>query len=383
MARDRMEQSCYVASLKYSPVMWNHGRGLGEPVGHEGFPIRYLLASGYDWLCEDSELDVDLISLGNDSNPLLSLLSFFTSGAPRKLRNLFRTHPPSTLLFVNFNPLIDRIVVRIARRANPRARVVALFHEPHTEEKLVYGWKRALLLTAYEFLSKRMVRSSDAVILPSENAGDTFRRFIPSFRGDSRVIPLVYVDVACRENLDRRFVSFVGQIGNAHQKGLDLFIEMVEENAKKSCGLAFQLVTGQSPRDLLESLSAEARASLRVVHADQLTDEAISRAIRESLVVVLLQRRVMQSGALPMALMNGTPVLVSRLEGFTEFVEEGRTARILPVDSSLDERFDAIGEIRENIDFMVPLCRRSYEEKFDSRCVAEHVPFLVGRPIEK
>jgi hypothetical protein len=81
--------------------------------------------------------------------------------------------------------------------------------------------------------------------------------------------------------------------------------------------------------------------------------------------------------------MNGTPVLVSRLKGFTEFVEEGRTARILPVDSSLDQRFKAIGEIRENIDFMAPLCRRSYEEKFDSRCVAEHVPFLMGRPIEK
>lgn len=378
-----MEQSCYVASLKYSPVMWNHGRGLGEPVGQEGFPIRYLLASGYDWLCEDSELDVDLISLGDDSNPLLSLLSFFASGAPRKLRGLFHAHPPSMLLFVNFNPLIDRIVVRIARRANPKARIVALFHEPHTEEKLVYGWKRALLLTAYEFLSKRMVRLSDAVILPSENAGDTFHRFIPSFRGDSRVIPLVYVDVACGENLDRRFVSFVGQIGNAHQKGLDLFIEMVEENVRRSGDLAFQLVTGQSPQRLLESLSAEARASLKVVHADRLTDEAISRAIRESLAVVLLQRRVMQSGALPMALMNGTPVLVSRLAGFTEFVEEGRTARILPVDSSLDQRFNALDEIRENIDFMAPLCRRSYEEKFDSRCVAEHVPFLVGRPIEK
>jgi glycosyltransferase involved in cell wall biosynthesis len=378
-----MEQSCYVASLKYSPVMWNHGRGLGEPVGQAGFPIRYLLASGYDWLCEDSELDVDLISLGGDSNPLLSLLSFFTSGAPRKLRDLFRAHPPSMLLFVNFNPLIDRIVVRIARGANPRARIVALFHEPHTEEKLVDGWKRALLLTAYEFLSKRIVRLSDAVILPSENARDTFHRFIPSFRGDSRVIPLVYVDVACGENLDRRFVSFVGQIGNAHQKGLDLFIEMVEENVRRSGDLAFQLVTGQSPQRLLESLSAEARASLKVVHAEQLTDEAISRAIRESLAVVLLQRRVMQSGALPMALMNGTPVLVSRLKGFTEFVEEGRTARILPVDSSLDQRFNAIGEIRENIDFMAPLCRRSYEEKFDSRCVAEHVPFLMGRPIEK
>ena len=378
-----MEQSCYVASLKYSPVMWNHGRGLGQPIGQEGFPIRYLLASGYEWLCENSELDVDLISLGNDSNPLLSLFSFFASGEPRKLREMFRAHPPSMVLFVNFNPLIDRIVVRIARAVNPNVRVVALFHEPHTEEKLVYGWKRALLLTAYEFLSKRMVRLSDAVILPSEHAGDTFRRFIPGFRGDSRIIPLVYVDVACEENLDRRFVSFVGQIGNAHQKGLDLFIEMVEENVSRSGDLEFQLVTGQSPQPLLESLSAQARASLRVVHAERLTDEVISQAIRESVAVFLLQRRVMQSGALPMAFMNGTPVLVSRLRGFTEFVEEGRTAQILPVGSSVDQRFDAIGKIRENIDRMAPLCRRFYEEKFDSRSVAEHVSFLVGRPRER
>ncbi len=373
-----MNESCYIASLKYSPVMWNHGRGLGEPVRSAGHSVRYLMASGYDWLCADSELDVDRVEVGSDSNPLFSLLSFLTSGSLRKLRALFRSHPPSVLLFVNFNPLIDRIVIRIARKVNPQVRVVGLFHEPYTEGKLVYGWKRAIMLILYEFLSQGMARRSDAAILPSGQAGNTFKRFYPGFKGDSRVIPLAYVDVGCDEEIKRSLVSFLGHISNAHQKGLDLFFEMVEANAANSGSLVFQLVTGDPPERILDGLSEAARSSLLVVHKDRLTDEVICRAIRESLVVVLLQRRVMQSGALPMAFMNGTPVLVSGLEGFTQFVEEGRTGRILPVEAPLEQRFAAIDQIRDDIEFMSPLCREAYEENFDSRCVTRHVPFLLG-----
>jgi len=225
-----------------------------------------------------------------------------------------------------------------------------------------------------------MANLSDTVILPSRQAGETFDRFFPRLRDKSCVIPLPYTDEACNEKLERRYVSWVGHIGNPHQKGLDLFLEMVEENARRSGEPVFQLVTGEDPEQALKGLSQAARESLRVVHQDQLSDQTISRAIRASLAVVLLQRRVMQSGVLPMAYMNGTPVMVSDLEGFTQFMEEGRTGAVLPLNSSLEQRFEAIDLIRGAVEEMSPHCRRAYEKTFDSRCLEPHIPFILGQP---
>jgi hypothetical protein len=44
----------------------------------------------------------------------------------------------------------------------------------------------------------------------------------------------------------------------------------------------------------------------------------------------------------------------------------------------LEQRFAAIDQIRDDIEFMSPLCREAYEENFDSRCVTRHVPFILG-----
>lgn len=358
--------------------MWSLGRGLGEPIRKAGHPVRYLLASGYDWMCRDSNLPIGLIPVRNSPNPLMSLLSFLVNGGIKTVREVFSENPPSTLLFVNLNPFVDRIVIRIARQVRPDVRIVCLYHEPHTENKLIYGPKRAVLLTAYEALSRGMANRSDAIILPSEHAGQTFERYFPRFRGQHRVIPLPYVDEACEENLERRYISFVGHLGNARQKGLDLFLEMAEKDENKSTEPAFQLITGDAPGPKLKDLSQSALKNLRVVHREKLTDQEINRGIRESVAVVLLQRRVMQSGVLPMAFMNGTPVIVSDLEGFTQFVDDEVTGCILPVEPTLEQRFAAVERIRERVNEMSPRCRRTYEEQFDSRCVSEHVPFILG-----
>ena len=383
-----MDGISYVVSLKYSPVMWNIGQGLGEPIRSTGQPVRYLFSSSYDWLVQDRDQDQDqdqgedirLLPVPDVANPLRVLLSFIRSGGARRIREIFREQPPRLLLFVNLNPFVDRMAIRIAREINPEVRVVTLLHEPHTTQKLIYGWRRAFLLTIFEFLTRRMTSLSDAVILPSEQAREVFERFYPGFRGTSRVIPLPIPDERHPEELERRYISFVGHIGNAHQKGIDLFLGMLEESLDRSGEYFFQLVTGEDPGALLASLSDAARKKLRVVHGTPLTDQEIGRAIRESIAVVLLQRRVMQSGVVPIALMNGTPIIASDLKGFTQFIENGQTGCILPVDPSLDQRFEAVDSIRNNLDKISAECRKLYEETFDSRAVVSSVPFILGLP---
>ena len=374
-----MNGTCYVASLKYSPVMWTHGRGFGEPIREAGHAVRYLLAADYNWLSTDSGLDVDLLPVPDYSNPLAVLLRFLRSGGTTRATEVFRKNPPGLLLFVNLNPLIDRILIRIARKANPAVRVVCYLHEPRTTEKLVYGWQRAVLLRVYEMFAYWIAKACDSVVLPSLHAEEVYKRFYGKLGRPHRVISLPFMDAQCTDVLERRYISLVGHIGNAYQKGIDLFLDMIEESLDRPGEYWFQLVTGEDPGRLLDSLSKEARGRLRVVYENPLGDEEISRAIRGSVAVVLLQRRVMQSGVLPVALMNGTPVIVSDLTGFTQYVEDGRTGRVVPVEPSLDQRFEAIEDIRRDLEPMSIECRRVYEQTFDSREVASSVSWLVGR----
>lgn len=375
----RRDGYCYVASLKYSPIMWNHARAVGEPIAQQDVPVRYLLDEGYGWMLGEGRGDCDLLPSAQGANPLRHLVAFLRGGGSRSVRERFRAQAPAVLVFVNLNPLIDRVVLRIARRANPQLRVVALLHEPHAAEKSIYGRTRALLLHVYEWLSRDMARRCDAIILPSETAREAFDAHYRGFRGERRVIPLSFADERCEEALERRYVSFIGHIAHARQKGLDLFLEMVEEAARRGSDHLFQIVTSEDPSRALAGLSSEARARLHVVHRDRLTDQEISRAIRASKAVVLLQRRVMQSGVVPMAMMNGTPVLASDLDGLTQFVTQGETGEVLPVDPSLDARFEALDRIDAKLDEMSPRCRKLYEETFDSRRVIPSVPWILGR----
>ena len=59
------------------------------------------------------------------------------SSVKQKLKHAFAVDPPVLLVLLNLNQLVDRELIRLARHANPRARVVLLLHEPHTKEKLI------------------------------------------------------------------------------------------------------------------------------------------------------------------------------------------------------------------------------------------------------
>ena len=369
--------------MKYAPVMWNIARAIGRPLVEEGHRTRYLLSGAYDWMTgsKQPQTDVDLISTRNASNPLMSLAGFYRSGGTNQVRKAFAKAPPRILIFVNLDQFVDRFIIREAKKANPHVRIILLIHEPYTEDKKVYGWKRAGLLFVYEALTRSLIRSSAALILPSPYAARTWEKHSSRIETDFRMIPLPYLDEHCSQDLPRTHISFVGQIKHAHQKGLDLFLELVEFSAREGNDLQFRLVTGNNTDDCLKELSPAAQAKLEVVTGKPLTDAMIHKALRSSFVAVALQRRVMQSGAVPIAMMNGTPMLVSQLPGLTQFIQEGENGRSSPLQSSTKERVRVLQEIQQNIASMSLSARRYYEENFDSQNVRKHVPWLLGEPV--
>ena len=368
--------------MKYAPVMWNIARAIGNSLVEEGHQTRYLLSGAYDWMtnAEEPRADVELISTRNASNPLMSLAGFYSSGGAQQVRKAFAKDPPRILIFVNLDQFVDRVIIREAKKANPHVRIILLIHEPYTEDKKVYGWKRAGLLLVYEALTRSLIRNSAALILPSPHAAQTWKNHSGRIETDFRMMPLPYLDERCPQDLPRTHISFVGQIKHAHQKGLDLFLELIEFSAQEGNDLQFRLVTGNNTDECLKELSPAARSKLEVVTGTPLTDAMINKALRSSFVAVALQRRVMQSGSVPIAMMNGTPMLVSQLPGLTQFIQEGENGMSSPLQSSTEERVRILQDIQQNIDSMSRSARRYYEENFDSQNVRQHIPWLLGEP---
>lgn len=373
---------CYVASFKYSPIMWNHSLAIGEPIRLKRHPVRYLLIDSYKWIVGCYREDVDFVSELHSYGFMGEYLHFACGIGRKAISKCFQNHHPEVIVFINLNPLLDRIVISLAKRVNPEVRVVSFLHEPYTFEKIVYGRKRALLLTLYEMLNKRTIMLSDAVILPSSNAMNAFNQYYVSYRGSHRLIYLPFFDRAHAESLPRKYITFAGHIRHGYQKGLDLFLEMIEESSRQNLRYPFQIVTSNNIKDLLFHISPQARRFLKVVSSKHLRDEDICKALKESIAVILLQRRTMQSGVLPMAFMNGAPVVVSNIVGFTQFVKNGKTGYILPVDSTVAERLGAVESIRKNIDIMSSSCRHYYEKTFNSIQVSKHVEWILGRHLE-
>lgn len=364
--------------MKYAPVMWNHARAFGQPLATAGQDVRYLLTESYQWMTGPNRGDIETIESPKTSNPLSSLARFLRRGGATQVRKAFTQSKPRLVIFVNFNQFVDRVVIREARRANPEVRIILLIHEPYTEDKRVYGRKRATLLYFYEKLTLGLARRADSLILPSRNAEETWQKHSGRLNRDTRMIPLPFVDESPSSEADRTHISFVGQIAHAHQKGLDLFLEMIECASATHPNLRFRVVTGDDTQALLNQVSAEGRERLEVITGSPLSDEAIHEALRSSLVVTILQRRVMQSGTLPVAMMNGTPVLVTGLNGLTQFVEDGKNGRVTALNSTAEERLDILQEMVSDLSNMSRAARRYYEDTFDSRNVAIHIPWLLG-----
>ena len=359
--------------------MWNHGQAIGEPIASTGHPTRYLFTDEYSWLIGNHREDVDLLLTTPSFNAIRESNHYHFGAGADCIREIFNQNSPSVLLFININPLADKAIMHFARKANPDVRVIYFLHEPFTNDKLVYGVRRALLLTLFELVIYWIVNRTDGIILPSWNAAEAFsHRYRKKFHGETCIIALPFIDKACTKVQKRKYITFVGHVRHKHQKGVDYFIEMIEESAKRQDEKLFQLVSSNRVDDLYASLSPAAQKRLHIVNSERLTDEEISKSLRDSIAVVLLQRRVMQSGVLPMAYMNGTPVIVSDLPGFTQFGEHEKTGIVLSLESSLEERFNSVEKIHRNIDKMSVACRRYYEDTFDSRQVRMHVDWIIG-----
>ncbi len=326
-----------------------------------GYPARFLISSDFSWM-NGTYNQITHYNPSSNSIPSMvwSALSFFWLGK-KWYRSLFEKHPPSAVLLVMWHPL-NFLLVRLIKKMYPDIPVIIWLHEPYKDDKKVYGTK-AIIIYLVELFQTFSLRYTNVVIVHSNRALRLFEKRYPRFKGQKRMVPLQFQDDDFDPDAKRLHVSFLGRADLA--KGIEAFFSLVEDATQKSLNLEFQIVTASNIQGYLEGLSPTARQKLLVVNKPQISDADLREAAANSLAVLALYKETMQSGIIPLALMKGTPIIGTNIEGITEWIWDGETGVIVSRNPSSAEIEKAAIYIQSHLTEMTTNCRAEYLATFD------------------
>lgn len=341
--------------------MWQHMNSFAQQLLQRGYPVRFLISSGYRWMNSSNDVMSYYISESTSFISILSDILTYLLYKKRQYRSLFQKQPPGALLLVSWHPL-NFLIIRLVKSLFPDTPIICWLHEPYKDEKKVYGVK-AIIIYLIEFIQTISLRYIDIVIMHSHRALRLFERRYRQFPGLKKMVPLHFQDDTHATTGNRRYISFLGRADQA--KGIEKFFALVEDTARENREWEYQIVTASPIQRYIEALSPAARQRLQVINRPHIADQDLRQASANSLAVMAIYKETMQSGVIPVAWMQGTPVIGTDIEGITEWIRDGGTGVIVSANPSLDEITAAIRYIKEHFEEMTPQCRAVYLATFD------------------
>ena len=353
----------YIVNLRYAPGNWHHMESFASCLEDLRIPFRFLMSSGYKWMNHHYDHLTDYTAYSSNLKSTISDTFFLLLFRWQKIVRVWQQFPPSGILLVSWHPL-NFFLIRILKTLYTKAPAISWVHEPYKEEKNVYG-KKAIFIYLIEFFQDLSLRVTDRAIMHSRRGLRFFHRRYPWFKGHTYFIPLQYKDGGPSPLTERPYVSFLGRADKA--KGIELFFDLVSDASRVKESWMYQIITSSNIRPYLQKLPGNVGERLHVINKPQLSDQEIWAGAASSLAVAALYKETMQSGIIPIALMKGTPVIGTDIEGITEWIQDGETGVIVSRNPSSAEIMAAIQYIQENFAEMSAKCRRYYLATFDDR----------------
>jgi hypothetical protein len=160
----------------------------------------------------------------------------------------------------------------------------------------------------------------------------------------------------------RELFSIVGGYHNG--TGHDTFIDLVNYAASQKLNYKFALISSSNIASLVTRLSPEAQNYLEIINKKLIDDSEINSLISRSYAVFRLDREVTQSGVIPVAYMNRTPIIGRDIPGLAQHVTHGHNGYITPLDCSPAQLIQAMDLVKVNFAALSSQARQSYEENW-------------------
>ena len=339
-----MKSKVCIASLRFSPACLSLLPAWGKMFEALGFEVDYVIHPRFKEFPEFA---------GNDSAILAT-----EAGWSRRTgyTHAVFAHPAEK----------NHVYGRELKRTG--CKVWYIYHEPWESLRSYLqteSFSVVLKLIAAHYLSVKMLKTSDGVILPSQKCVTTYEHADVRHNRRYFKVPLLFHDEAGKLlNEDRIHFSYIGSITKAH--GFDGFIEFVKYALNRNLDIRFLIASRMPLPEEIAKDAMIANASDRVVIrcGRPLTNDEINRCYSQSICVWNVYLRSTQSGVLAKATMLGTPIIASEAGSFREFIADHKEGRLLG-SASPEAVLGAFEEIRGNLKRFSDLSRKRFLSTFD------------------
>jgi len=374
-----MRGAAYIVSVKFAAGSHKEFVLLGNKLMEHGFDIKYLLSKNYKRMRKGVSGETNYIT--NSAIPLTVLwdsIVFFLWGWLR-VAFVFKKQKPKFLYIYNVHP-VNFAILKLAKFFCPEGIRAIYLHEPGKPCKKAYGFKGEMFFKIVEFSQKLAMAYSTDMILASPVGMQLFEKYFPNYQGKNHYAPLLLPNYPCKSKNKREYFSMVGRFN--FSKKLDMFIKIINHTAEKNETLKFQIVTSSNIEKYLDDFTPGGKLITRVIRKKNLSDDEIGCSIAESLGVLSLQPMVTQSGVVPFAFMNSTPVIVRPDPGFTQFVRHKYNGWVLPDNFSCEDVIQAMNFIRNDFDNLSANARQTYLDLFAEKNWEKYYTWLLESPAE-
>lgn len=236
------------------------------------------------------------------------------------------------------------------KRILPSSKSIYLYHEPITRgvaKELIkdrgFTFKTIkYIFGLFTFNGYSLCKRFDHIILPSKNAEMIFEESKKFKKLSHSVIHLLFNNNENCLNFEREYFSYIGTIANNH--GFYEFVNYLLKHDLKYRQKILIATSSKLEASLIESLKAKYGDRIKIHQGSFMTDEFINQLYRKTSVLWLGYKHSAQSGVLPMAFMNGTPIICSDIPSFKEFAINNYNCEYVDIFNyeSIDNGIDAI-----------------------------------------
>lgn len=249
-----------------------------------------------------------------------------------------------------------------------RIKFYYILHEPwDTLKELISLGKRMPRRIVANVVNYLTAHYSYKVVLASENGKQKYLKHMKGCNLNYSVFPLIFCDDYDKScNIKRTFFSFIG--GFTVMRGCLDFLNFVKFSIETGLNIHFCIATRSNIATHLNSpllRQAINEHFLTIFAGSPMTTEEINQHYRESICTWNAYKSSTQSGVLPNALMQGTPVLITNRGDSKNIVEEKREACFVSPTPSNDEIRKAFDYIQAHIVEMSEAARQTFLNTFD------------------
>jgi len=330
-------------SLRFSPACLSLLPAWGKMFGALGFETDYVVHPRFKEFAEFAENDSAILPTDGEWNPQGGYAhALFAHPAPG-------------------NHVYGKALQKTG------CKVWYIYHEPWESLRSYLqteNYSVVLKLLAAHYLSVKMLKTADGVILPSQRCVTAYERADVQYNQRYFEIPLLFDDEAGQLlNEERIYFSYIGNITKAH--GFAEFIQFVRFALKRNLDIRFLIASRFPLPDYLARDEMIANSPDRVVVrcGRPLTNSEINLCYAQSVCVWNVYLRSTQSGVLAKATMFGTPVLASEAGSFPEFVTDHQEGRLLG-SADPETVLQAYEEIRNDLARFSANSRRRFLSTF-------------------